>query len=85
MIMRLVRRQFLQAAAGAALLMTAALFAASIYWDLPVLLIVVSLVYAATRYDEWDLILNEAVRWGARLAGFLLAVVLVLFLVAVIV
>jgi hypothetical protein len=29
-------------------------FAASIYWDLPVLLVVVSLVYSATRHDRWD-------------------------------
>ncbi len=28
------------------------LFAVSIYWDLPVLLVVVSLVYAATRHDR---------------------------------
>lgn len=63
----------------------APLGAIAYYWHLPLLLVLVSLVYAATRYDEWDLILNEAVRWGARLAGFLLAVVLVLFLVAVIV
>lgn len=47
------------------------LFAASIYWDLPVLLVVVSLVYSATRHDRWDRILKEAVGWGARIAGFL--------------
>ena len=47
------------------------LFAASIYWDLPVLLVVVSLVYSATRHDRWDRILKEAVGWGVRIAGFL--------------
>jgi hypothetical protein len=47
------------------------LFAASIYWDLPVLIVVVSLVYSATRYDRWDLILREAVRWGLRMTLFL--------------
>jgi hypothetical protein len=43
----------------------------SIYWDLPVLIVVVSLVYSATRYDEWDAILREAVRWGLRMTSFL--------------
>jgi hypothetical protein len=47
------------------------LIAASIYWDLPVLLVVVSLVYSATRHDRWDRILKEAVGWGVRIAGFL--------------
>ena len=39
------------------------LLAASIYWDFPILLVVVSLVYSATRHDRWDRILKEAVRW----------------------
>jgi hypothetical protein len=43
----------------------------SIYWDLPVLIVVVSLVYSATRYDEWGAIVREAVRWGLRMSGFL--------------
>jgi uncharacterized membrane protein YjfL (UPF0719 family) len=48
--------------------------AASIYWDLPVLLVVFSLVYSATRHDRWDRILREALGWGVRVGGFLLAV-----------
>jgi len=47
---------------------TAALLAVSIYWDLPVLLVVVSLVYAATRHDRWDKIVREAFGWGTRIA-----------------
>jgi hypothetical protein len=47
------------------------LFAASIYWDLPVLLVVVSLVYSGTRHDRWDRILLEAGGWGLRIVGFL--------------
>lgn len=47
------------------------LFAASIYWELPVLLVVVSLVYSATRHDRWDRIAWEALGWGFRIAGFL--------------
>jgi drug/metabolite transporter (DMT)-like permease len=55
------------------------LFAASIYWDLPVLLVVFSLVYSATRHDRWDRILHEALGWGGRVGGFLLVVGVVLY------
>lgn len=51
--------------------MTAPLLAYSIYWDLPVLIVVVSLVYSATRFDRWELILKEAFRWGLRMTTFL--------------
>ena len=56
------------------------LVAASIYWDLPVLLVVFSLVYSATRHDRWDRILWEAVGWGARVGGFLVGVGVFLYL-----
>jgi len=60
-----------------------ALFAAaSIYWDLPVLLVVVSLVYAATRHDRWDKIFSEALGWGLRIAVFLFMIGLVLYLLS---
>ena len=58
------------------------LLAVSIYWDLPVLLVVVSLVYAATRHDGWDKIVREAVGWGLRIALFLTAIGLVLYLLS---
>jgi hypothetical protein len=58
------------------------LFAASIYWDLPVLLVIVSLVYAATRHDRWDRIAREAFGWGARIALFLVTIGLVLYLLS---
>jgi hypothetical protein len=61
---------------------TAALFAASIYWDLPVLLVVVSLVYAATRHDRWDKILHEGFGWGVRITLFLAGIGLVLYLLS---
>lgn len=54
----------------------------SIYWDLPVLLIVVSLVYAATRHDRWDKIVREAAGWGLRIAVFLGAIGLGLYLLS---
>ena len=62
--------------------MTAALLAVSIYWDLPVLLIVVSLVYAATRHDRWDKIVSEALGWGVRIAIFLFGIGLTLYLLS---
>ena len=54
------------------------------YWHLPLVILLVSLVYSATRYDQWNLILREALRWGRNLTGFLFAVIIVLFLVATI-
>jgi hypothetical protein len=60
----------------------AALFAVSIYWDLPVLLLVVSLVYAATRHDRWDKILSEGFGWGVRITLFLFGIGLTLFLLS---
>jgi len=54
-------------------------FALSIYWDFPILLIVFSLVYSATRHDPWPKILREAVYWIGRIGGFLLAVGIVLY------
>src|SRR5271157_3914194 len=50
------------------------------YWHLPILVVVISLVYSATRFDDWPLILREALRWGLRLVGFLLAILVVLYL-----
>jgi hypothetical protein len=52
------------------------------YWHLPILIIVISLVYSATRFDEWGPIFREAVRWGLRLTAFLFAIVAVLYVVA---
>lgn len=49
--------------------------------DLPLVLVIVSLVYSATRFDQWDAILHEALRWGIRLAAFLGAIALALFVI----
>jgi hypothetical protein len=62
--------------------MTPPLFAYSIYWDLPVLIVVVSLVYSATRFDRWDQILGEAFRWGRRMTGFLVSIGAALYVLA---
>jgi hypothetical protein len=48
--------------------------------DLPLLIVTISLVYSATRFDSWGPILREAVRWGGRLVAFLGAIGIVLFL-----
>ncbi len=47
--------------------------------ELPLLIILISLVYSATRFEEWGAILFEAVRWGLRLALFLIAIGIVLY------
>jgi len=54
-------------------------FALSIYWDFPILLVVFSLVYSATRHDPWPKILREAVYWFGRIGGFLLFVGVALY------
>ncbi len=49
------------------------------YAHLPILVVIISLVYSATRFDEWPLILREAFRWGVRLLFFLMVIVAVLY------
>jgi hypothetical protein len=51
-------------------------------WDLPLVIIVVSLVYSATRFDQWGNIFRESVRWMVRLTAFLGIIGLVLFAVS---
>ena len=52
------------------------------YCHLPILVVIISLVYSATRFDEWDHIWREAIRWGLRLLAFLFAIALVLYVLA---
>ena len=54
----------------------------SIYWQLPILVVVISLVYSATRYDQWGAILREAVRWVFNMAAFMGGIGVVLYLLA---
>jgi len=49
------------------------------YWHLPLLIVVISLVYSATRFEQWTRILGESVRWGLRMGGFLLGIGLILY------
>jgi hypothetical protein len=55
---------------------------AAIYWHLPLLMVIVSLVYSATRYEDWPAILREALRWGLRMSFFLVFVGALLFFLA---
>lgn len=43
------------------------------------MIVVVSLVYSATRYDAWDKIFREALHWGLRMTSFLLMIGAVLY------
>ena len=54
----------------------------NIYFHLPILILVVSLVYSATRHDEWNKILREALSWGVRMLSFLLTIGVVLFAIS---
>jgi hypothetical protein len=58
------------------------LFAMSIYLHLPFMLLIISLVYSATRHEEWNDILIEAFRWGIRMFGFMVIVGIVLYVVS---
>ena len=53
--------------------------------DLPLLIVLISLVYSATRFDQWHLILREAVRWGLRLLAFLVVIVVILYALATVI
>jgi len=54
----------------------------NIYLHLPVLIVVISLVYSATRFERWENIFAEALRWGLRMGAFLCGIGLVLFFVS---
>jgi hypothetical protein len=49
--------------------------------DLPLLIVLISLVYSATRFDEWPAITREFFRWIIRLVLFLGGIGVLLYLV----
>lgn len=51
---------------------------ATIYFELPLLIVIVSLVYSATRFEHWDQIWRETLRWVVRMVLFLAGIVLIL-------
>jgi hypothetical protein len=52
------------------------------YVHLPILIVVISLVYSATRFEHWGAIVHEAFRWGLRMGAFLCAIAVVLFVLS---
>jgi hypothetical protein len=58
------------------------LFAVQFYWHLPLLIVVISLVYSATRYDRWGPIMREAFRWGRNMTLFLLIIAAALYVLS---
>lgn len=62
--------------------MTFAVFLPSIYWELPLVLVMISLVYSATRFDDWPSILWETYRWARNMIVFLAAIALILFVIS---
>ena len=60
----------------------AAITPSIIYWHLPVMIVLISLVYSATRFERWSNILGEALRWGLRMGAFLCGIGLLLFMVS---
>jgi hypothetical protein len=59
--------------------------AAAIYLQLPILIVVISLVYSATRFERWGSILREAVRWGVRMATFLCGIAVIMYLLSLVI
>jgi hypothetical protein len=58
------------------------LLESNLYWHLPVMILIVSLVYSATRFEPWGAILVETGRWILRMSSFLLGIAVVLYLLA---
>jgi hypothetical protein len=63
-------------------MIVASVLAMALYWHLPILVVLISLVYSATRFDDWGAIVGEALRWGLRMTAFLLGIGLVLYLLS---
>jgi hypothetical protein len=55
----------------------------SIYWHLPLLIFVISLVYSATRFDPWPQIMRETVRWVVRMSVFLLVIAVIQWVLSI--
>jgi hypothetical protein len=55
------------------------------YWQLPIAIAIISLVYSATRFERWTAIFHEAFRWGVRMATFLASIAVVLYILSVLV
>ena len=54
----------------------------SVYVHFPILILVISLVYSATRFERWSDIFAEAFRWAFRMTTFLGGIGVVLYVFA---
>lgn len=52
------------------------------FWHLVPLIVVVSLVYGATRHERWSDILDHALRFGVWILGFLALIFAILLWLA---
>jgi hypothetical protein len=57
----------------------------SFYWHLPILIVIISLVYSATRHERWGAIFHEAFRWARNMVVFLGGAAVVLYVLAALV
>lgn len=53
------------------------------HWYLPPLVVAISLVYSATRFEDWRLIFSHAARWALYILSFLAGAYVLLYLVSV--
>lgn len=54
----------------------------AIHWYLPPLVVAISLVYSATRFETWPVILRHSVRWAVYILAFLAGTNLFLYLLS---
>jgi len=57
----------------------------NLYLHLPIMIVIISLVYSATRYEGWVNIVQEAVRWGVRMLGFLCGIAVILYILSLVI
>jgi hypothetical protein len=53
-----------------------------IYWHLPIMIVLISLVYSATRFERWDNIGWETLRWIRNMGLFLVLIAVGLFVLS---
>ncbi|MEZ6140361.1 MAG: hypothetical protein R3B84_07300 [Zavarzinella sp.] len=54
----------------------------SFYIHLPLVIFVTSLVYSASRYDDWRMIFRETLTWAFRMSSFLLTIGVILYVLS---
>lgn len=54
----------------------------TIHWFLPPLVVAISLVYSATRFESWSYIWPNALRWAVYILSFLICTNIFLYLLS---